>query len=261
MSATATEIPVTFAGVDRPGTVPVWARRYAATRSTLAELCAAPELTGIAVVQSSAPGKFMESASLISKFLETVALTSSLSTRLILGFKRAEAEEFLDLAPLLARFPGLAGRVELVRQTRDLHDALLEAITKVLATRAEHDPFAEIPSVAKLGQRLRAPSGRLDASKIAETFGISTAELARQIGTTRQRVAKTPDAEALQSALRPYERIARLRTVLTDAEFKAWLHTPNDQLEDNETPIDYLKAGARKPLASVAENMLAGAPS
>jgi len=260
MSAIAKEVPVTFAGVNRPGTVPNWARGYATTRSTVAELCKATKLPEITVVQSSAPRKFMEATDLVSTLLEHFYLTD-LSTRLILGFKKAEAEEFLNLAPLLAKYPGLASRVELVRQTSDLHDTLLEAITKVLATRAEKDPLTEVPAVAKVGQSLRAASGRLDATKIADIFGLSTAELARQIGSTRQRLNKTPDSEGIQAWLLPYERIARLRTVFSDKDFKAWLNTPNAHLENEEAPIQYLKEGAQKPLAAFAENMLTGAPS
>ncbi|GAB5561835.1 MAG: hypothetical protein SynsKO_34820 [Synoicihabitans sp.] len=260
MSAATQEIPFTFAGVDRPGTVPAWARGYSVTRSTVSELSSASKLPEIAIVQSADPRKFIEASDLVSKFLERVCLVH-LTTRLILGFRKAEAEEFLDLAPLLAKYPGLAGRVELVGKTSELHGALLEAMTKVLATRSERDPLAEVPSVAQVERRLRAPSGRLDATRIAETFGFSTAELARQIGSNRQRLSKTPDSQAIQVLLRPYVRIARLRTVLSDTEFKAWLNTPNEHLEDEDAPIDYLKARAQKPLAAVAENMLTGAPS
>jgi hypothetical protein len=260
MSAATTQIPLTFAGVDRPGTVPAWARAYDCTRSTVSELSAAPKLPEIAIVQATAPRKFIEASERVGKLLERCSL-ANLTTRLILGFRQAEAEEFLDLAPLLARYPGLSSRVELVGKPSELRGTLLEAMTKVLATRAEQDPLAEVPSVEWVGRSLRAPSGRLDATKIAATFGFSTAELARQIGSNRQRISKTPDSLAIQVLLRPYERIARLRTVLSEAEFKAWLHTPNERLEDEDAPIDYLQAGAQKPLAAVAENMLTGAPS
>lgn len=259
MRATTKEVTVTFAGVDRPGTVPAWARAFHATRSTVSELCASPARPGIAVLQSSGPRKVIEQVEQLRKVFISYSTADDLSSRLILGFKKANAEDFLDLAPILAQYPGLSGRVELVRQSNDLQDALLGAITKVLASRSEQDPLADVASVAKADQSLRAPNGRLDATKVADAFGLSAAELARQIGASRQRLGKTPDAEALQPLLRPYERIARLRTVLSDEEFKAWLNTPNELLEDEDAPIDYLKAGAQKPLAAVAENMLTGA--
>ncbi|NBB78916.1 MAG: hypothetical protein GVY36_05650 [Verrucomicrobia bacterium] len=260
MSATTKEIPVTFAGIDGPGSVPAWARAFHATRSTLAELCVTSALPGIAVLQSTRPRKVIEQTDQLSKLFESYSDSTHFYSRLILGFKKAEAEEFLNLAPILAKYPGLSSRVELVRQSDDLQDALLEAITKVLASHTEHDPLAEVSSVAKVDRSLRAENGRIDAEKVAAAFGFSMAELGRQIGIkNRQTIAKTPYSEALQPLLRPYERIARLRTVLSEADFKAWLHTPNDLLEDREAPIDYLKAGAREPLASVAENMLTGA--
>jgi hypothetical protein len=140
-----------------------------------------------------------------------------------------------------------------------LYSTLLETYTKLLATRIAKDPLGDVRSVIKAGRTLRVASGRLDAGKVAEVFGISLAELARQIGESKQRICKTPDSEALQSLLRPYERIARLRTVLPDADFKAWLNTPNEHLEDKDAPIAYLKAGAQEPLADFAENMLTGA--
>jgi hypothetical protein len=260
MSTIANEIPVTFAGVDRRGTVPVSARGFAATRSTVAELCKAPELPEITVVQSPDPRTFIGASDKLSKFLD-VFYSARLPARLILGFKNAAAEDFTSLAPLLARYPGLSNRVEFVARYSDLHSVLLEAYTKVLAARSEKDPLADVPSVAATDRSLRAPSGRIDATKVASTFGLSIAELARQIDTTRQRVSKTSDSEAIQSALRPYERIARLRSVLPDADFKAWLNTPNEHLEDGDAPIAYLKAGAQEPLADFAENMLTGAPA
>lgn len=259
MSTTTNDIPITFAGVESRGTVPNWAREFDVTRSTVAELCAAATLSGIAVVQSAGPRVIIEQTDKFTKLFELISQTADLHSRLIFGFKNTEAEEFLKLAPLLAKFPGLSSRVDMVRQASDLHDTLFEAMTKVLAAMSEQDPFAKVPSIMKTDRSLRASSGRLDAGKIASTFGITIAELARQIGVTRQRINKTSDAEALQPLLRPYERIARLRSVLSEADFKAWLHTPNDLLEDREAPIDYLKDGAREPLAAVAENMLTGA--
>lgn len=259
MSATTTqEIPVTFAGIDRPGTVPTWARAFHATRSTLAGLCAASDLPGIAVLQSARPRKVIEQTDQLSKLFESYSDSANFYSRLILGFKKSDAEEFLNLAPILAQYPGLSGRVELVRQSNDLQDALLEALTKVLASRSEHDPLAEVASVAKVDRCLRAESGRIDADKVADAFGFSMAELARQINVSRQRLSKTPDAETLQPLLRPYERIARLRTLFDDAEFKAWLNAPNELLEDEDAPIAYLKARAQKPLAAFAQNMLTG---
>jgi len=259
MNAMTKEIPVTFTGVDRAGIVPAWARRSEERRSTVSELCRTSTPNGIAILQSSGPRKIIEHNKQISKLFEIYSLKTDFSSRLILGFNKADKDEVLSLAPLLGRYPGLVGRLDLARRADALQDTLLEAIIKILASRAGRDPLADVASVAKVDRSLRATSGRLDARKIASAFGFTPAEIGRQIGVSRQRISKTADGEAIQPLLRPYERIARLRTVLNDADFKAWLHTPNAHLEDEDAPIDYLKAGAREPLASFAENMLTGA--
>lgn len=258
MTTMTKEISVTFTGVGRAGTVPAWARAFHATRSTVDELCHARTPYAVTIVQSSGPGKMIEQSDEISKLFEIYSLMADVSSRLILGFNKADEKEVLNLVPLLARYPGLVERVDFAHRTDALRDALLEAITKVLARRAQRDPLAGVASVARVDRRLRAASGRLDALKIASAFGFTPAEIGRQIGVSRQRIGKTPDSESIQPLLRPYERIARLRTVLDDADFKAWLHTPNEHLEDGDAPVDYLKAGAREPLASFAENMLTG---
>lgn len=261
MSVMDKEIPVAFAGVDRLGTVPAWARRFDATRSTVSELGAAAKLPGLAVVQSSGPQKILAEADHLSKLFENFSLEANVASRLVFGFRKSEPEEFLELAPLLAQYPGLSGRVDLARQTADWRDTFLEAMTKVIATLEEKDPLVDVPAIAETSESLRAESGRLDANRVAGAFGVSVADLARQIGRTRQSVSKTPDAETLQPLLRPYERIARLRAVLEEAPFKAWLNTPNEHLEEEASPLDYIRAGAQGPLASFAENMLTGAPS
>lgn len=261
MNSASLQIPVTFAGLDQLGTVPRWAHDLPASRSTVADLCREPELPELSVIQSTRPQRVLEAEGIFTTFCETLVRASKASARLVLGFQKAEPAELLALAPLLGRVPGLAGRIELARKTTDLQDAFWEAFTKVLATRREPDPLADIRSLAAATRDLRAASGRLDARRVATTFGLSLTELARQIACSKQRVSKTPDGEALQPLLRPYERIARLRAALPAADFKAWLHTPNDHLEDRDAPIDYLKAGASRPLADFAENMLTGAPS
>jgi hypothetical protein len=110
MSATTKEIPVTFAGIDGPGSVPAWARAFHATRSTLAELCVTSALPGIAVLQSTRPRKVIEQTDQLSKLFESYSDSTNFYSRLILGFKKAEAEEFLNLAPILAKYPGLSSR-------------------------------------------------------------------------------------------------------------------------------------------------------
>lgn len=262
MSTKTKDIPVTFAGVGRRGTVPAWARDFGARRCTVGELCDGGSLPqGLSVVQSNRPGSLLESEEDFRKIFECLVGDPEPSTRVVIGFQRAEPEALPDLAPFLGRIPGLADRIDLAVNREALRDTFFEALTKLLADRAEKDVLGEIDAIADAGRTLRSQSGRLDAGRVADAFGFPVAELARQIGVSRQRLGKTPDAESLQVTLRPYERIARLRTVLSRADFLAWLHTPNEHLENDEAPIDYLRDGGAEPLADFAENMLTGAPS
>jgi hypothetical protein len=122
------------------------------------------------------------------------------------------------------------------------------------------DPLGRLKSVIAATADLRAPSGRLSARRVAEAFGLTLAQLAAAIGKARQTVWKTDDAEALQPRLFPFERIARLRTVLPESDFRSWLNMPDGQLDDR-TPIELLRNGEADTVADLAEDMLTGIPS
>jgi hypothetical protein len=122
------------------------------------------------------------------------------------------------------------------------------------------DPLGRIKSVIAATADLRAPSGRLSARRVAEAFGLTLAQLAAAIGKARQTVWKTDDAEALQPRLFPFERTARLRTVLSKSDFRSWLNMPNEQLDDR-TPIDLVRRGQADVVADLAEDMLSGSPT
>jgi hypothetical protein len=122
------------------------------------------------------------------------------------------------------------------------------------------DPLGRLKSVIAATADLRAPSGRLSARRVAEAFGLTLAQLAAAIGKARQTVWKTDDAEALQPRLFPFERIARLRTVLPESDFRSWLNMPDEQLDDR-TPIELLRNGEADTVADLAEDMLTGIPS
>lgn len=261
MTTEIKDIPVTFAGLKHQGTVPNWARGYTASRSTVADLCRKSRLPEVSIVQTTRPQQILKQANALTNLFETLVKVSDFSPRLILSFTNSNINDIYPLAAILGRTPGLADRIDLAYRTRDLHDVFLEAVTKVLATRSQQDPLSAIKTIVKSGRDLRSDNGRLNTKKIANVFGLSHAELARLIQSSPQRISKTPDAKNLQSFLQPYERIARLRTVLSDEDFKTWLNTSNTHLEDGDSPLAYLKAGAAEPLATFAENMLTGAPA
>jgi hypothetical protein len=128
------------------------------------------------------------------------------------------------------------------------------------ARPAAVDPLAELADVAATTQTFRADSGRLSAEKLAPAFGISLAELAHLVGRSRQSVSKTPDAPSLQKGLQPYARTARLLTRLSATDFKAWLQTPDAQL-DGLTPLETIRQGEGEVVADLADDMLSGSPA
>lgn len=122
------------------------------------------------------------------------------------------------------------------------------------------DPLRRLKSTIAATADLRAASGRLSARRVAEAFGLTLAQLAAAVGKARQTVWKTDDAEALQPRLFAFERTARLRTVLSESDFRSWLNMPNEQLGDH-TPIELIRDGKADTVADLAEDMLTGNPS
>jgi len=60
--------------------------------------------------------------------------------------------------------------------------------------------------------------------------------------------------------LQPFERVARVRAVLSQNDFRKWLHLANDQL-DGRTPLEAIRHGKVAVVADLVEDMLTGSPS
>ena len=129
-----------------------------------------------------------------------------------------------------------------------------------LARETATDALGEAREVIAALRPLLASSGRLAAPKVAGLFGLSTAKLGHLIGSSRQALAKTPDASTIQGSLRRFERIARLRAIFSEVDFKAWLNRPHHHLDDH-TPIQIIERGSAGVVADLVESMLTGAPS
>jgi hypothetical protein len=90
---------------------------------------------------------------------------------------------------------------------------------------------------------------------------VSLNQLAAWLGRSRQAVTKTPDADSLQPALNFFERVARLRLALkSDADFRKWLRTPQDLLE-NAAPLQLMAKGNWQVMADFVDDALTGAPT
>ncbi|HEX4955230.1 MAG TPA: antitoxin Xre/MbcA/ParS toxin-binding domain-containing protein [Thermoanaerobaculia bacterium] len=133
---------------------------------------------------------------------------------------------------------------------------LSEAFRAPVAARLR-DPLAEVQEVVRATASLRADSGRWSARKVAEAFGLTVAELAGLLGRTRQALWKTDDAESIQGALAPFVRTARLLGSLSREDFRAWLNTPNPQLEER-APLSLVRAGQVAIVADLVADLLTG---
>jgi len=118
----------------------------------------------------------------------------------------------------------------------------------------------EVKELLKATEDLRVANGNVSAAAVAAAFGVSMNQLAKWIGRTRQALAKTPDADSLQSDLTSFEHIARLRAVLPKAAFLKWLRMPNAQLDGAE-PLNLLNANQRHVVVDLVDDMLTGAPT
>jgi hypothetical protein len=152
-------------------------------------------------------------------------------------------------------------------EIKEAASAVEEAFAKVLPSRegvevrqpTHPDPLGRIKGVLAATAGLRSESGRLSAQRIARVFDLSVAEVARLVGRSRQAVSKTDDAESMQEGLLPFARIARLRAVLSERDFRIWLNLPNDQL-GGQSPRAAIRGGYTEAVADLADDMLTGSP-
>src|ERR1044071_6035154 len=122
-------------------------------------------------------------------------------------------------------------------------------------------PLDGIKQVMAATADLRGANGNLSAGRVAKLFGISVSKLAGWLGRSRQALTKTPDADSLQTALGYFERVSRMRLVTeSDAEFRKWLRTPHELLE-NASPLELLAKGEWQVMADYVDDALAGAPT
>lgn len=118
----------------------------------------------------------------------------------------------------------------------------------------------QVKELLESTEDLRVANGNVSAASVATAFGVSMNQLAKWIGRTRQALAKTPDADSLQSDLTSFEHIARLRAVLPKAAFLKWLRMPNAQLDGAE-PLSLLNGNQRHVIVDLVDDMLTGAPT
>lgn len=262
MEAVTEHLDVILTG---PGTripIPTWMRPYsprAVAGDDVGSLSRLPELT---VVEVEEPSAVLRRTAFLSSLAAQHEKTPGPSKILFVFKAKKFVVDAKKLSAVLIFFSRYKD-VEFVRGADQAAFAFQGAVAKLLvANRMGHSThtLSGLTNVIVATSPLRAKSGRLSAQKVAALFGLSVAEVAKLLGKSRQAVSKTEDAESIQEGLAPFDRAARLRTVLSDEGFRAWLHLPNELL-DGRSPWALIRSGNVEAIAELAEDMLSGNPA
>lgn len=121
-----------------------------------------------------------------------------------------------------------------------------------LPTREERSgPLAELLGVTV--PELRAPSGRLDAKRIAACLGVSLNRFAAAMPVRRQSLDETPDSARIQAALDPFARALAVLDVLLPGDVgRQWLNAIHPGL-DGTTPLAAMLDGRAERVARLLE--------
>jgi len=136
-------------------------------------------------------------------------------------------------------------------------------IVKLMRNISEpkRNPYQTRVKVRSLTELRNEESGRLDAKKIANVFGMTLSDVCRSIGKSLQSVHRTPDSKALQLELFSYERIASAISHISNSDnaLKVWLNSPNDAFP-GKLPVELITNGRAEMLSDLLEDVLLGHP-
>ena len=260
---TTPEIVITGPGVGTR--LPSWASRFNASIDPLPKFRQRGGLPPVTLISAERPRHLLSRRSFLAHLSERISTSQRFSVVLFSfqkGVARARKEQ-VELLQTLPRSRFVA--VDLTFGRDSVESSLHEALAKYLAwsdpvDETTPDPLASASKALAATQDLRSRSGRLSAKQVADVFGVTQSKVAQWVGRSRQALSKTPDAEALQKPLSTLERIARLRAVITDAQFRAWLRMENPEL-GGATPLELVTDGRATVVAELAEDMLTGSPA
>lgn len=104
-------------------------------------------------------------------------------------------------------------------------------------------------------------TGRLDATRVAEAYGVSLSSLARALGVTQSALSKRTTALAAQPGLRELEFVwaALLDAVESPERARAWLNAQRRDL-GGKPPITLLLEGSAEAFAHYIRSIVAGEP-
>lgn len=266
MSTATSDYPeILLTGPGPTVTIPAWVRRFKPKTATGVRVRQLRKLPAVTVIQANEPDFIGQHGAFVRRLATTHERTPGPSKILVVFGSRGAGKnpQLLSWLRVFSR----TGDVEFARNADEATFALEGAFAKLRAvadqaapSRIESDPLGAVKAILAATADLRGSSGRLSADRVAEAFGLSLAELAAIAGKSRQALSKTPDALSAQPALRPLERIARLRAVLAQDAFCQWLNSSNTQLDDH-TPIELIRSGQSDLVANLAEDILTGQPA
>jgi AraC-like DNA-binding protein len=104
-------------------------------------------------------------------------------------------------------------------------------------------------------------TGRLNAARVAQAYGVSLSALARALKVTQSALSKRPTASAAQLGLRELEFAwaALIDAVESPERVRAWLHARRPDLS-GKPPIILLLEGSAEAFANYVRSVIAGEP-
>lgn len=265
--ATPTEYPqILLTSLASNQSVPRWMRRFSPRVASARQVKALHRLPELTVVRAGAPETVLGRRGFLSLLASRFDRTP-LPAKIVFLFDDERAVTSAQELRKVLEFFDRTADVEFARGRQQATLALDTAFAKIWADLdrpksqvPDNDPVGKLRSVLAATADLRTDSGKLSAHRVGEAFGLAVAELAEMVGRSRQTVSKTPQAEALQPLLAPFERIARLRTVLAKSDFLRWLNMPNEHLAGS-SPLGLIREGKVEAVADLAQDMLTGSPA
>jgi len=257
MSNTA-EPDLIFTRLNQRGSIPRWVGKHGASRGVFSKAIQLDIDDNVIVIRERSVKSYVKNKAQIQDwFVKYEPKAIQAQYVLCVEFpgddKKHTTKELMDVFPR-----AYIDHMEIALGPESLEGSVWEAVEKM--SRRNRDPLRESSRVAIAVEGLRSESGRLSATKVAEELGISVAELAKYLGSSRQAVSKTPDAKTLQLKLRPYERIIQLRSTLSKTKFKNWINHGFPDL-DGLSPLELIAEGKVAVVADFAEDAILGTPA
>jgi hypothetical protein len=234
---------------------------------TLKSLLKRHDMADITIVDMKTPEALSDSPELTRVLAERFE-ESPESNFVVLCFDCHEEMPLREKVELLKPFSH-PERIEISENINTLTHLVKNLMVKLLVLKERKSggkfpvpsPLDRVKGIVSASSDLRVENGNLSAEAIAKLYGISLNQLATWLGRTRQALNKTPDADSLQDELSYFERIARLRTALSNnVEFRKWLRMPHAEL-NGETPLRWIERKRWQALSDLVDDMLTGAPA